>query len=84
MPRTFLTSREVAELLDYDNPDQFYRHRQRLIEDHHFPEPVPLSLREHKWRADEVERWIENHGLPRVAGDPTGPNVVLFREARRA
>ncbi len=84
--RPFITTAEVAALLCL-TPASFRLQREALIEDHAFPEPMPLRSRSLIWRRDMVEGWIAQHGRARAlppAPRPQGPNVVLMEEARRA
>jgi predicted DNA-binding transcriptional regulator AlpA len=68
----------------------FLRHRAQLEDQHGFPLPMPLPRTPMKWRADAVDLWISQHGLPAgssaaapsAAPRPVG-NVVMMAEAAR-
>ena len=83
--RIFIDTAEVASLLG-QTADHFLRVRQDLEDSHGFPLPMPHWKRPLKWRADQVQGWIEAMGRPAPppAPRPSGPNVVLIEEARRA
>lgn len=84
MAQTFIDTTAVAGLLGQSS-DQFLRVRRDLEDAHGFPLPVPHWRRPLKWRADQVQGWIEAQGRPRAApARPTGANVILLEEARRA
>ena len=83
----FMTARQVAALVGYENAAAFYRARARLEQDHGFPLPLPTALRNMRWRRDAVECWLAEQGRPRADAIPTRPmgaNIYLLEEARRA
>ncbi len=83
--RTFIDTALVADLLD-QTPEQFLRIRSDLEDTHGFPLPMPHWKRPLKWRADQVQGWIEAKGRPQSAlpNRPMGHNIILLEEARRA
>lgn len=85
MAAIFIDTTRVAALLG-QTADQFLRVRADLEDQHGFPLPMPHWKRPMKWRADQVEGWIEACGRPRDAMTPrpSGPNIILLEEARRA
>lgn len=85
MTPIFIDTTAVAALLG-QSADQFLRVRADLEDEHGFPLPMPHWKRPLKWRADQVQGWIEAQGRPRAAPPPrpSGPNVILLEEARRA
>lgn len=85
MAPTFIDTAAVATLMG-QTPDHFLRVRADLEDDHGFPLPMPHWKRPLKWRADQVQGWIEAQGRPQTALPPRpfGHNVVLLEEARRA
>ena len=86
--QTFITTAQVAELLGLSD-GCFLRQRIRLEDQDGFPEPMPHSRRPLRWRRDQVQNWIEGHGLPRDIEDRIDPaliqtgKVALLAEARR-
>ena len=47
----------------------------RLIKDRGFPQPVRIGPRAVRWRADEIDAWVE--GRPRATGDgPRGSEAA--------
>lgn len=66
--RMFLSSAEVAQLLDLPSSVAFLARRDAL-EDLGFPLPCPWSARPMKWRSDQVQGWIERQGRPRAVGN---------------
>jgi predicted DNA-binding transcriptional regulator AlpA len=85
LPQTlplFLTSSQVAQLLDYPSAGAFLAHRARLEADHLFPLPSPTrALRNLRWGRDEVLAWITRTNAPRPS---LGGNLVLLNIARTA
>ena len=81
----FIDTTRVASMLG-QSAEQFLRCRNQLEDAHGFPLPMPHWKRPLKWRAEQVEGWIEAQGRPKAFGlpRPTGANVVLIEEARRA
>lgn len=63
----------------------FLRQRQTLEVDHGFPPPLPHLVSPMKWRASEVDAWIDRQGYaaPPLELPPVG-NISLIEEARRA
>lgn len=84
----FLTSRQVAAAIGLPDAAAFLRQRARLEDDHGFPLPMPtLSMRNLRWRADQVAYWVETHGRPKAPAMPMlppGGNVVLLQRAASA
>jgi len=83
----FIRSARVAELLGYAGPLAFLAARKRLEEDHAFPVPMPTCRNPMIWRRDLVEAWLAEQGRARhlpVPERPSGPNIHLIEEARRA
>lgn len=87
--KIFITAREVADRLHMTRGG-FLGKRHELEDDHSFPQPMPTSSRPLLWRADQVDRWIDNQGLPRDeapgAIDPgllAGGSVALLSAARK-
>lgn len=86
MSKRFITSEEVAVLLDLPDGPAFLRRREELEDEHRFPPPMPHSRRPLLWRDDQVKAWIETQGVPAATGFAaamTGSNVVLLEEARK-
>ncbi len=69
----FITSAQVAQLLDLPSANAFLARRAEL-EDQGFPLPVSWISRPLKWRADLVQTWIARQGHPRAMG--TKPQLV--------
>lgn len=65
--RMFLNSTEVAQLLDLPSSVAFLARRSQL-EELGFPLPCAWSARPMKWRADQVQGWIDRQGRPRAVG----------------
>lgn len=63
----FITSAQVAGLLDLPSANAFLARRDAL-EELGFPPPCPWSARPLKWRADLVQNWIEAITRPRAMG----------------
>lgn len=82
MPRPFITSAEVAELIGYTTPAVFLANRARLEAETLFPVPLPTHRsRAFRWRRDEVEAWVARNGLPRA---PQSSNLHILRLAATA
>lgn len=85
----FITTAQVAGMLGLSDGG-FLRQRTRLEDADGFPEPMPHCRRPLRWRRDQVQSWIEGHGLPRDLEDRIDPalihagKVALLDEARRA
>lgn len=78
----FITSAEVAQMLDYPSPAAFLQHRQRLEDDTLFPQPAATRTRRNlRWHRDQVQAWINRQGAPRPGRDG---NLVLLELARSA
>jgi hypothetical protein len=69
----FITSAEVAQLLDLPSANSFLARRADL-EEKGFPLPCPWSARPMRWRADLVQAWIACQGHPRSVGQR--PRIV--------
>ncbi|MDR6266565.1 AlpA family phage regulatory protein [Roseobacter sp. N2S] len=87
MAKIFMTTAEVADLLEYGSTAQFSTRREDLIRDHGFPRPVPVSTRPMKWRRADVEQWMAFAGKNLPNGQPPrngmqARNVLMFQEAR--
>ena len=65
--KPFITSTEVAALLDLPSPNAFLARRADL-EEQGFPLPCPWMHRPMKWRSDLVQAWIAAQGHPRALG----------------
>lgn len=93
MQPTFIDPERVAQRLGLPNAAAFLRRRIDLEDRFGFPVPVPHWKRPLKWRADQVEAWLECQGLPRASDPDDSPRidpallasgqVVLMSEARR-
>lgn len=87
--KIFVEADWVASRLGFVTSGAFLRARDRLERDQAFPTPLPTCLRPLKWRADAVQAWLDQQGLPRdqrinpATLGSYGPNVVLMSEARR-
>ncbi|RWR32493.1 hypothetical protein D2T29_00405 [Sinirhodobacter populi] len=85
----FIDANEVAARLGMA-PAVLRKRRLQLEERYGFPQPLPWALRPLKWRADQVEYWVQQHGLPRDAEVEVDPALIrsgkvrLLAEARRA
>lgn len=83
----FLDADQVAQMLGLSDGGAFLRRRERLQADTLFPPPLPITRRTYRWRADEVEAWLDRQGraqpqpLPAL---PLGSNVILLHHARTA
>lgn len=80
---SFITSAQVAQLLDLPSPESFLARRDQL-EALGFPLPCPWSARPMKWRSDLVLSWIDRQGHPRaVGGKPqlVTPDYYMARAA---
>ena len=64
---SFITSAQVAQLLDLPSANAFLARRADM-EDLGFPLPVAWMARPMKWRADLVQAWIARQGMPRALG----------------
>ena len=84
-----ITASEVAARMGMA-PAVLKRRRQELEERNGFPQPLPWALSPLKWRADQVEHWISQQGLPRQAEVVVDPALIrsgkvrLLAQARRA
>ncbi|QPM89131.1 hypothetical protein [Pseudooceanicola algae] len=64
MHRTlFITSEEVASLLELSGRASFLVKRDWLERDHDFPPPMPHSLSPMLWRRSAVLAWLDRQGL---------------------
>ena len=78
----FITSAEVAQLLDYPSAAAFLAHRDRLERDTLFPLPALTRTRRNlRWNRDQVQAWAARQGTPRAT---PGGNLVLLDMARSA
>lgn len=84
----FITSDQVAELLEFGTKAQFMTRRTDLIRKHGFPPPLPFIRRPMKWRRADVEAWVAavnrtmpDGSMPIHAADQR--KVVMFSHARR-
>lgn len=81
-PSVFITSTEVAQLLDYPSAAAFLSHRDRLERETLFPLPALTRTRRNlRWNRDQVQAWIARQGAPRTGH---GGNLVLLELARSA
>lgn len=86
---TFIDADAVAERLGMARAT-LMRRRLELEERNGFPQPLGWSLRPMLWRADQVDYWLSQQGLPRHAEPVVDPALVragkvrLLAEARRA
>jgi hypothetical protein len=86
MPKTFIDSAEIAQILELDNTAQFTTRRDYLIEQHAFPRPLPGWKRPMKWRRDDVINWINfagrnlPNGLPALNSQQSA-QVINFANA---
>jgi hypothetical protein len=67
MNRMFITSADVAQLLELPSANAFLARRADL-EGLGFPLPCAWSARPMRWRADLVQAWIALQGQPRALG----------------
>jgi hypothetical protein len=67
MNRMFITSGEVAGLLELPSANAFLARRADL-EEKGFPLPCSWSARPMRWRAELVRAWINTQGQPRALG----------------
>jgi predicted DNA-binding transcriptional regulator AlpA len=78
----FITSADVARLLDYPSTAAFLMQRRRLEEETLFPLPVATRTRRNlRWNRAQVQAWIARQGAPRGS---YGGNLVLLDFARSA
>lgn len=85
-PKDFMTQGEVAARMGISLA-KFRTLREDLIEDQAFPVAMPYATNPMLWRRDMVEAWLAEQGRPKhlpPAPRPSGPNVLLMEEARRA
>jgi predicted DNA-binding transcriptional regulator AlpA len=81
-PSIFITSAEVAQLLDYPTAAAFMAHRKRLEDETLFPPPAATRTRRNlRWHRDQVQAWIARQGAPRPGRDGS---IVLLNLARSA
>lgn len=85
----FISSETVARRLGL-SPQVFLAKRRALEDSHGFPLPLPWWKRPLKYRADQVDLWIEAQGGPRMTLAPdispellASGKVSLIAEARR-
>lgn len=64
----FITSAQVAQLLELPNANSFLARRADL-EERGFPLPCSWIARPMKWRCELVAAWIQTQGLPRALGE---------------
>lgn len=87
--QTFIDANSVADRLGMGRAT-LMRRRIELEERNGFPQPVSWSIRPMLWRADQVEYWLSQQGLPRGREPKIDPaltqsgKVRLLAEARRA
>jgi hypothetical protein len=67
MNRMFISSADVAQLLELPSANAFLARRADL-EEKGFPMPCPWSARPMRWRAELVRAWISLQGQPRALG----------------
>lgn len=88
MTRAFIQAPEVAAMIGLPSGFAFLMKRARLQSEHLFPLPMPHSQRPLRWKADEVQAWVQRNGNPTAAGiDPeaiASGKVVLLEMARTA
>lgn len=60
----FLTSDQVAAAIGMPSAKAFMRVRPRLEDESLFPLPLPTMRRALRWRADEVQAWVNRNGRP--------------------
>jgi len=58
----FLTSDQVAAAIGMANAAAFNRARPRLEAENNFPRPLPTQRRNRRWKADEVQSWLDRYG----------------------
>lgn len=83
----FLDADQVARILGLTDGGAFLRRRDRLERETLFPPPLPITRRTLRWRADEVQAWLDRQGraLPQPLPPlPMGSNVILLHHARTA
>jgi hypothetical protein len=81
--RMFITSAEVAQLLELPSANAFLARRPAL-EELGFPLPCAWSARPLRWRAELVRAWIDRQGHPRAVGNKpqlVTPDYYLARAA---
>ncbi len=82
---TFITADQVADRIGMTSGAAFLAKRDDLETDHAFPLPMPTSQRPLRWRASEIDAWVDRVGRPRQVEIPEGSNVArLFSKARTA
>lgn len=85
----FIRTGDVAQRLCMSK-GRFLAARQRLEDEHGFPQPMPHVRRPMLWRLDQVAQWIMDHGTPRDVEDRIDPALIqqgrvrILAEARRA
>lgn len=80
---SFITSAQVAQLLDLPSRESFLAKRAAL-ENNGFPLPCSWSARPMRWRAELVRAWINTQGLPRAVGQKpqlVTPDYLMARAA---
>lgn len=85
----FIDANALAARLDM--PAVVLRRRRLELEEHcGMPQPLPWARSPLKWRADQIDHWLSQCGLPRAAKVTVDPALVssgkvrLLAEARRA
>lgn len=76
----FLTSDQVAERLALSGGGKaFLRQRQRLETETLFPPPMPTQRKPLRWKAAEVDAWINRQGIATQPDAPTPPPIPFRR-----
>jgi hypothetical protein len=73
---TFIDAKEVAQLLGLPDAAAFMRRRIYLEDFNGFPLPVPHWKRPVKYRADQVQHWLDGQGLPRAPETDIDPALI--------
>lgn len=85
----YLDAAAVARLMGLPSAEAFLARRLELEDRQGFPVSLPWWRRPMRWRADQVQLWLEGQGRPRGDAPDIDPALIasgkvrLLAEARR-